>query len=100
MKSWEGRDGHDGRAGSGPRAAEVLRERDAAGRRGTGLLIFRLLADAITAGVGVGPGMAEAPPPVFLAVVVPLAVAGAAASGALAALGLSRRPAAELVRYE
>jgi len=65
-----------------------------------GWLVFRWLSDTITSGVGVGPGLAIAPPWWFLAAVVPAATLLSAGAGALASWGLSRRPAAELVRYE
>ena len=65
-----------------------------------GWVVFRALSDGITAGVGIGPGLGVSPSPWFLVAVVPAVTAVAAAAGALASLGLSRRPAAELVRYE
>jgi len=65
-----------------------------------GLVVYRLLSDAISAGAGVGPGLASMPSPWFTAAVVPVAVLVSAGAGALAAAGLSRQPAAALVRYE
>ena len=65
-----------------------------------GWFVFRRLSDAITAGVGIGPGMGVAPAWWFIVAVIVGATAVAAAAGALASLDLSRRPAAELVRYE
>jgi len=58
------------------------------------------LGDALTAGIGIGPGFASSPP-LGLALGVVVAVVGlAAAAGALATVGLARRSAAALVRYE
>lgn len=65
-----------------------------------GWFVFQSLADAMASGVGIGPGLAPGPPGWFLAAVVPATTALAAAAGALSSLGLSRRPAAELVRFE
>lgn len=65
-----------------------------------GWWLFGVLGDAITSGVGVGPGLVVSPPAWILVAIVPAAALLAAGSGALAALGLARRPAAELVRYE
>jgi putative ABC transport system permease protein len=65
-----------------------------------GWAVFRQMSDAITAGVGIGPGLGLPPSGWFMVAVVPALTLIAAGAGALAALGLSRRPAAELVRYE
>lgn len=65
-----------------------------------GWWLFRVLSDAVTAAAGIGPGLAPSPSPWLVAAVVPVAALLSAAAGALAAAGLSRRPAAELVRYE
>jgi putative ABC transport system permease protein len=65
-----------------------------------GSVVFRALSDGITAGVGIGPGLGVSPSAWFLVAVVPSVTLLAAAAGGLASLGLSRRPAAELVRYE
>ena len=64
-----------------------------------GAWVFRALSDAITSGVGIGPGLTVNPSTAFVGAVVPLS-ALVAAAGALAAAGVARRPAAELVRYE
>jgi putative ABC transport system permease protein len=65
-----------------------------------GWVVYRVLSDTITAGVGIGPGMGVAPAWWFMLAVAVGATVLASAAGALASLGLSRRPAAELVRYE
>ena len=65
-----------------------------------GAVVYRVLSDSITAGVGIGPGLGGSPSGWFLVAVVPAVTLAAAGAGALASYGLSRRPAAELVRYE
>jgi putative ABC transport system permease protein len=64
-----------------------------------GWLLFRVVADATTKAAGLGPNPIPAPSWAALAAVV-IGVTAAAATGALAAVGPTRRPAAELVRYE
>ena len=58
------------------------------------------LGDGLTTGIGIGPGFASEPSALLLAVVVPAGVLLAAGAGALATVGLARRPASTLVRYE
>jgi putative ABC transport system permease protein len=65
-----------------------------------GTWVFRVLSDTITTGVGIGPGLTVTPSVAFLVAVVPACALVAAAAGGLAAAGLARRPAADLVRYE
>jgi putative ABC transport system permease protein len=65
-----------------------------------GLAASRLLADGLMTGIGIGPGFASSPPPAVAIGVVIGSAALAACAGALAVVGLARRPAAELVRYE
>ncbi|MCB0993568.1 MAG: ABC transporter permease [Acidimicrobiales bacterium] len=65
-----------------------------------GLLVFRVLADAVSNGIGVGPGWLPAPGVVQLAIVAALAIGLSAALGALAERRVAIRPAAELVRGE
>ena len=65
-----------------------------------GVLVYRLLSDAITSGVGIGPGVSSAPPVFVLVAVIPAAGLLAAAAGGVAAATLARQPAAALVRYE
>jgi putative ABC transport system permease protein len=65
-----------------------------------GTWVFRTLSDSITSGVGVGPGLTVTPSRAFLVAVMLACTVVAAAAGGLAAAGLARRPAAELVRYE
>lgn len=65
-----------------------------------GLLLFRLLADVVSSGIGVGPGWLPAPGVVPLAVVAMVAVGMSAALGAVAVRRVATRPAADLVRGE
>jgi len=65
-----------------------------------GLLAHRVLADRVTVGLGVGPGLAETPPAALLGAIVPVSVLAGAVVGALTAGRLARRPASELVRGE
>jgi putative ABC transport system permease protein len=65
-----------------------------------GVVVFDALGDLVGSGVGIGPGLTESPGPAFLVAVVVASTVTAAAVGALAALRLSRLPAAALVRYE
>jgi putative ABC transport system permease protein len=61
---------------------------------------FTAMSDGLTTGVGIGPGFASDPSTVAVALVLPAVVLLAAGTGALASLGLARRPASDLVRYE
>jgi putative ABC transport system permease protein len=65
-----------------------------------GWLLFRVAADATTKAAGLGPNPIPAPSWAALVAVTLGVTATAAATGALAAVGPTRRPAAELVRYE
>jgi putative ABC transport system permease protein len=65
-----------------------------------GWLGFRVAADAITKAAGLGPNPIPAPSWAALVAVTLGVTATAAATGALAAVGPTRRPAAELLRYE
>ncbi len=64
-----------------------------------GLLAFRVLADAVSSGVGVGPGWLPIPGVGTLAVVALLTIGLSAAAGALAERRMATRPTAELVRH-
>jgi putative ABC transport system permease protein len=65
-----------------------------------GWLLFRVAADATTKAAGLGPNPIPAPSWAALVVVIIGVTTTAAATGALAAVGPTRRPAAELLRYE
>lgn len=65
-----------------------------------GWLVYETLVDGLTSGIGIGPGFASAPPLVAVVLLVPAMALLSAGAGALAALGLARRPASDLVRYE
>jgi putative ABC transport system permease protein len=65
-----------------------------------GWLGFRVAADATTKAAGLGPNPIPAPSWAALAAVVIGVTAAAATTGALAAVGPTRRPAAALLRYE
>lgn len=65
-----------------------------------GWLLYRAIADAATKAAGLGPNPIAAPSWAALAAVLIGTTAVAAGTGALAAVGPVRRPAAELVRYE
>jgi putative ABC transport system permease protein len=65
-----------------------------------GLLVFRLLADVVSSGIGVGPGWLPAPGILPLTVVALVAVGMSAALGAVAVRRVAIRPAADLVRGE
>jgi putative ABC transport system permease protein len=65
-----------------------------------GWLGFRVAADATTKAAGLGPNPIPAPSWAALVAVIVGVTATAAATGALAAVGPARQPAAELVRYE
>jgi putative ABC transport system permease protein len=65
-----------------------------------GLFLFRLLADTLSAGMGVGPGWMPMPAPfgVVLLTVGTIAITGALGAAAIARM--VRRPASDLVRAE
>jgi hypothetical protein len=65
-----------------------------------GWLLFRVAAAATTKAAGLGPNPIPAPSWAALAAVVIGVTTAAAATGALAAVGPTRRPAAALLRYE
>jgi putative ABC transport system permease protein len=65
-----------------------------------GWLGFRVAADATTKAAGLGPNPIPAPSWAALVAVIIGVTTTAAATGALAAVGPTRRPAAELLRYE
>jgi putative ABC transport system permease protein len=65
-----------------------------------GLVVFRILADAVSTGIGVGPGWLPAPSLLLVSVTAALAIALSAALGALAVRRIAIRPAADLVRDE
>ncbi|MGE5209849.1 MAG: FtsX-like permease family protein [Acidobacteriota bacterium] len=65
-----------------------------------GLGVFRLLADAVSTGVGAGPGWLPAPSVTSLLVVAAVAIVLSSALGALAVRNVATRPAADLVRGE
>jgi putative ABC transport system permease protein len=65
-----------------------------------GLALYRLLSDAVTKGIGAGPGFSPMPPAGALVLIGIGAIVLAAAVGMLALRGLVRRPASELVRWE
>ena len=65
-----------------------------------GWVAYTALADGLTTGIGIGPGFASDPSTVAVALVLPAVALLAAGTGALASLGLARRPASALVRYE
>lgn len=65
-----------------------------------GLVVFRVLADAVSTGMGVGPGWLSSPSIGLLVTTSLLAVALSAALGAIAVRRVTTRPAAELLRGE
>jgi len=65
-----------------------------------GWLLFRVAAHALTKAAGLGPNPVPAPSWAALAAVIIGITVTAAGTGALAAVGPTRRPAADLVRYE
>lgn len=65
-----------------------------------GLLVFRILADLVSNGIGVGPNWLPTPGPVLVGTVAAAAVFVSALLGALAVQRVARRPAADLVRGE
>jgi putative ABC transport system permease protein len=65
-----------------------------------GLLVFRVLADGVSTGIGVGPGWMPLPPASALVLVPLAAVLLSAVLGATAVARTARRPASDLVRGE
>ena len=65
-----------------------------------GALVFRILSDTVSSGIGVGPGWMPMPGPVVFGVLAAVAVVASAVLGGLSVLGVVRRPAADLVRGE
>ena len=65
-----------------------------------GLGVFRLLADAVSSGIGVGPGWMPAPGAASILVIAGVALVLWATLGALAVRRVAHRPAADLVRGE
>ena len=65
-----------------------------------GLLVFGVLADAVSSGIGVGPGWLPAPGPATFAVIAAIAIGLSAALGAAAERRVAIRPAADLVRND
>jgi putative ABC transport system permease protein len=65
-----------------------------------GLVVFRVLADAVSTGMGVGPGWLSSPSIGLLVATSLLAIALSAALGAIAVRRVTTRPAADLVRGE
>jgi putative ABC transport system permease protein len=65
-----------------------------------GVLVFRLLADEVSKGIGAGPGWLPAPGAATLLVIAAVAILLSSALGALAVRNVATRPAADLVRGE
>jgi putative ABC transport system permease protein len=65
-----------------------------------GLLVFRFQINAVSSSIGLGPGFGLMPSAAFLCAVVAATLALAAATGAVAARGLARRPVGDLLRWE
>jgi putative ABC transport system permease protein len=65
-----------------------------------GVVVFRVLADAVSTGIGVGPGWLPALGPGPVAGVGAVAIVSSSALGALAVRRIATRPAADLVRGE
>ena len=65
-----------------------------------GLLVFRVLADAVSTGIGVGPGWLPAPSIGLVSVMGVVAIGLSAMLGAVAVRRIANRPAADLVRGE
>lgn len=64
-----------------------------------GLVVFRLLADAVSTGIGVGPGWLPVPSVAVLVLIAAVAVVLSAALGAIAERRQATRPTADLVRH-
>ncbi len=65
-----------------------------------GLVVFRVLADVVSAGIGVGPGWMPAPGIGLVSVVATVSIVLSAVLGAVAVRRIANRPAADLVRGE
>lgn len=65
-----------------------------------GLVVFRLLSDVVSEGIGVGPAWMPMPGAVALLVLAVGVVTLSALLGALSVLGIVRRSTADLVRGE
>ncbi len=65
-----------------------------------GLLVFGILADAVSSGIGVGPGWLPTPGPATSVVIAAIAIGLSAALGAAAERRVAMRPAADLVRND
>lgn len=65
-----------------------------------GLLVFRLMADVVSTGIGAGPGWMLLPAVLPIVVLAIAAMVVTGAIGALAVARLARRPASDLVRTE
>jgi putative ABC transport system permease protein len=65
-----------------------------------GLWVFRVMSDAVSTGMGVGPGWAPAPASGTIALLVVAAVLVSAGLGGLAVARIAGRPAADLLRGE
>jgi putative ABC transport system permease protein len=65
-----------------------------------GLFVFRVLADAVSTGIGVGPGWMPIPGVGMVATIAAVAIVLSATLGSVAVRRIATRPAAELVRGE
>jgi putative ABC transport system permease protein len=65
-----------------------------------GLVVFRVLADAVSTGIGVGPGWMPAPGAGLVSVIAAVALVLSAVLGSVAVRRIATRPAADLVRGE
>jgi putative ABC transport system permease protein len=65
-----------------------------------GLLVFRILADAVSSGIGVGPGWMPAPGVALLTVIAAIVISLSTALGAAGERRVATRPAADLVRND
>jgi putative ABC transport system permease protein len=65
-----------------------------------GLVVFRVLADMVSTGIGTGPGWLPAPGFGTLGAIAAISIVLSAALGALAVRNVATRPAADLVRGE
>lgn len=65
-----------------------------------GVVVFRVLADEVSKGIGTGPGWLPGPDAVTLLVIAAVAILLSSVLGALAVRNVATRPAADLVRGE
>jgi putative ABC transport system permease protein len=65
-----------------------------------GVLVFRILADEVSKGIGTGPGWLPGPSAFTLLVIAAVAIVLSSVLGALAVRNVATRPAADLVRGE